>query len=176
MSSKKEQLYICTNCDAQLLKWSGQCPECNSWGSIEKINSEKQQFSDEDSKIDQSSIKDVETKQLNEISKESTNRINTGISELNRVLGGGLVPGSLTLLGGEPGIGKSTMALQLADKLEDVLYVSGEESLGQIKIRADRLNLDSELKLANETEVNSIISAIQKQKPRLAIIDSIQTL
>lgn len=172
-----KKLYCCKNCDAQLLKWSGQCPECDSWGSVEEIDSRKQQFSNENSKIDESSIKEVETKHLDEINKEETNRIDTNLSELNRVLGGGLVPGSLTLLGGEPGIGKSTLSLQVGNLMEDAIYFSGEESLSQVKLRAERLNVNSEqLQFAQTTETNTICNTIDKNNPKLAIIDSIQTL
>lgn len=171
MSNK--QIYHCTNCDSQFPKWTGQCQECEKWGTIEEEGKDPSPENNKETK----NYKTADTSTLEDISKSTTDRDKTKVSELDRVLGGGLVPGSLILLGGEPGIGKSTISLQLANALEDTLYVSGEESLGQIKIRADRLELESnEMQLVNETNANKIVATIEKKDPKLAVIDSIQTL
>ena len=117
------------------------------------------------------------TTSLSEVQSQSVARTKTGVEELDRVLGGGIVPGSLILLGGEPGIGKSTLALQIALTVPNTLYISGEESVGQIKMCADRLGpTSSAIRLANETNIETICAAIAQSKPTLAVIDSIQTI
>jgi DNA repair protein RadA/Sms len=168
---KPRTIFLCSKCDAQYQKWVGRCLECGSWGTIaetaKKIELETVQRS--------SAPAELHT--LASITSESTTRHSTTIPELDRVLGGGLVPGSFTLLGGEPGIGKSTLALQIAASLPNSLYISGEESVGQVKMRATRLGVTSTtLSLANETAAESIIHTITLQKPSIAIIDSIQTM
>lgn len=171
MKKNIQTLYLCNNCDAQFSKWTGRCLECGKWGTIgenpvTKINEEK--------KVEAPTATVVN---LSEIKIEQVARLTTGISELDRVLGGGVVPGSLVLLGGEPGIGKSTLTIQLASSIPNSLYISGEESAGQIKLRADRLQLKNpNLKIANEVNVESIIATIEKEKPSVAIIDSVQTI
>ncbi|MFH1946672.1 MAG: DNA repair protein RadA [Candidatus Magasanikbacteria bacterium] len=172
MSTKSNTIFVCSHCDAQYSKWTGRCLECGKWSTIvEEIN---QKPKAESRKLDYSPAK---TQKLSEIKASDVNRTKTNISELDRVLGGGIVPGSLILLGGEPGIGKSTLAMQLAMALDNVLYISGEESVGQIKLRADRLpTADSRLQLANEVHVETICSTIKQLKPKLVVIDSIQTI
>lgn len=167
-------VYVCSNCDAQYQKWVGRCLECGKWGTIPQTP-----VVNKDSPANESvqKVNATKTVALNEIKGENTPRQPTGIGELDRVLGGGIVPGSLILLGGEPGIGKSTLALQLAGLVSPSLYLSGEESVEQIKLRADRI-FDKKLsfRLGNETSVESICAAIVQEKPALAIVDSIQTI
>ena len=169
---KSNSIFACTNCGAQFQKWVGRCLECGKWGTIEKTqNSALKNDSPEEN------FAPVKTVGLKEIDEAGVARNITGLAELDRVLGGGLVAGSLILLGGEPGIGKSTLALQLAALLPQALYISGEESVQQIKLRADRMKIQSAgLSLANETAVENIIATIKKIKPALAVIDSIQTV
>ena len=133
---KTETIFICKNCDAQYQKWIGRCLECGQWGTIEKTQSSlvKTKNADEN-------FAPAKTVTLDEIDNKNIARIKTGLGELDRVLGGGLVPGSLILLGGEPGIGKSTLAIQLAGLVASTFYLSGEESAQQIKLRADRLKI-----------------------------------
>lgn len=164
-------IFSCSNCSAQYTKWIGRCLECGKWGTIEKTQAALQTNLNSGNEYEA-----IKTTTLDEIQGKNFKRLKTGVEELDRVLGGGLVPGSLILLGGEPGVGKSTLALQLAALLPDALYLSGEESIEQIKLRAERLTLKSPtLKLANVTNIESIIATIQKN-PHLAIIDSIQTV
>jgi DNA repair protein RadA/Sms len=165
-------IFICSHCDAQYTKWVGRCLECGKWSTIEA-----------EAKNKKPNIKKAtaapaaKTVGLHDISKTNMPRSKTNINELDRVLGGGIVPGSLILLGGEPGIGKSTLSLQIAMAVTKTLYTSGEESVQQIHMRAERLNIKNpELRLLNETHVESIIATILKEKPTLAIVDSIQTL
>ncbi len=176
-------VFTCSHCDAQFQKWAGRCLECGKWGTLEKETNHKKQ------KIDTLDLPLAKTTSLADIQEKNIVRVNTNISELDRVLGtstgsaqGGIVPGSLTLLGGEPGIGKSTLSLQLAASVTSTLYFSGEESVEQIKLRADRLfntNLKSEiknLKLSNETNIDIISGTIKKTKPALCVVDSMQTM
>lgn len=165
-------MFSCGNCGAQYQKWVGRCLECGKWGTI---------IEDTHAKIHDTNktqhTKSVETKKLSEISGKDTIRIETHMSELDRVLGGGIVPGSLILLGGEPGIGKSTLSIQLAAAINNTLYISGEESIEQVKMRADRLGIRAaNLRLANETNIETIVATIIEHKPLLAVIDSIQTV
>ena len=175
---KPQQLFDCTNCGAQFQKWAGRCLECGKWGTI----SEEGQIVQTNAKqTEQKKYTTAKTVSLAHITPEMTARVLTQNGELDRVLGGGVVPGSYILLGGEPGIGKSTLTLQIAASIENTLYISGEESVEQIKLRADRIKtpdtkgLES-LLLANETNVEIIVATIQELKPPLAIIDSIQTI
>ncbi len=174
MNKKNNKIFECSHCGAQFGKWTGRCLECGKWGTLEQTTNYGPQTTD---KVQQHAP--AKTKTLTEIKGENVKRINTKLSELDRVLGGGLVPGSLILLGGEPGIGKSTLSIQLAASVSPTLYISGEESIEQIKLRADRIvetqNFAS-LQLANETNVESVSATIKNNKPSLAIIDSIQTL
>ena len=174
--AKKRKRYICNECGYESLKWNGQCPECNSWNTLEETiidpNKEKNK-----AKL----TTDVKVKKISDINITSEDRLNTGFSELDRVLGGGVVPGSLILIGGAPGVGKSTLLLQTANNIakiyDKVLYISGEESERQIKIRADRLeSSDSNLYILAATNLNSILKQIKDLKPDLIIIDSIQTI
>ena len=173
--SKKSSIFYCQSCGTSSSKWLGKCPSCNQWNTfVEERTSKKE--SKKDGYV--SNIKNT-PKLLNEISYSSENRIVTRDKELNRVLGGGIVPGSLILLGGDPGIGKSTLLLQfaLSSKSKKILYVSGEESEKQIKMRAERINKNSEhCYILTETSTNNIFQEIEKIQPDILIIDSIQTI
>lgn len=179
---KNTHLFTCENCEAQYQKWSGRCLECGKWGTIKEATVEASGFSK--SPTDLKKYTPAKTKKLSEVQGHAQPRINTGIEEMNRVLGGGLVPGSFILLGGEPGIGKSTLALQLSESVPNTLYLSGEESAEQIKLRFDRLQTDSKnkksktssLKIGNETNLETIMATIEAEKPTLTVIDSIQTI
>ena len=176
--SKLKSSFYCQNCGAQYAKWQGQCNKCNSWNSIteEFIEVSKKSLWDH-TKSDLSSTKNT-PKSIDEIKIKDEYRIKTNDNEFNRVLGGGIVPGSITLLGGEPGIGKSTLFLQLCLKIKQkVLYVSGEESENQIKIRANRISYSNkDCLIYAENKLENIFSQAEKTKPNLLIIDSIQTL
>ena len=158
-------------------KWLGKCPGCNEWNSFyeEKVSKNNDKLG-----VTGSEKKSCKPLKLNEVIGKSDVRVSTGFEELDRVLGGGLVNGSLVLLGGEPGIGKSTLILQICDKVKGdgkVLYVSGEESAEQIKIRADRLGINNQdLMFLGETDMDVIQTAILEMNPKLVIIDSIQTM
>lgn len=170
---KNKTLFICSHCDAQFQKWTGRCLECGKWGTV------KENFSNSsNSQTNKQNITPpIETESLKDIQTSTIKRLQTGIGEFDQVLGGGLVPGSLILLGGEPGIGKSTLSLHIAQSIKQTLYISGEESVSQIKLRADRLGVIAPtLRLANKTDVDAIVATIVKEKPPLAIIDSIQTI
>ncbi|BAH05208.1 DNA repair protein RadA [Clostridium kluyveri] len=172
---KKKTIFICQQCGYQSPKWLGKCPSCNNWNSmIEELKPTKGACF---SNLGFESM----PKSINDIKSGEHERLDTGIMELNRVLGGGIVRGSITLISGAPGIGKSTLLLQaasnIADKYEKVLYVSGEESEEQIKMRGDRLNsLSNNLYVISETNLDKIESHIEKNKPTFVVIDSIQTL
>lgn len=165
-------IFTCANCSAQFPKWTGRCLECGKWGTIAKS-----QKSTKTAKSESNEYNSIETVSLKKILGKEVKRISTNISELDRVLGGGIVPGSLILLGGNPGIGKSTLALQISMIVANTLYFSAEESVEQIKLRAVRLKQTSEtLELASEPAVEHIIATIKEKKPTLVIIDSIQTI
>ncbi len=172
--AKPSTVFVCSNCGNESSKWFGRCPACNEWNTCyeEKINLKSSGKS--------ASKKTAITVKLDDVKKQDIVRTKTGFDELDRVLGGGLVKGSLTLLGGEPGIGKSTLILQICDKIKgegQVLYVSGEESAQQIKIRADRLGIkNNDIVFLGETDIDVIEDAILKTNPKLVIIDSIQTM
>ena len=176
--SKLKSTYYCQECGAQYSKWQGQCNKCNRWNSIseELIETSKKNLWDH-TKSDLSSSSSV-PKSIDNIKIKDEYRIKTKDNEFNRVLGGGIVPGSITLLGGEPGIGKSTLFLQISLMINQrVLYVSGEESENQIKIRANRISYtNKDCLIYAENKLENIFSQTEKIKPNLIIIDSIQTL
>jgi len=173
--AKASTIFVCNSCGYDSQKWLGKCPSCNQWNTFVEEKVIKSASTKE-----LSIKKSAEVTSLNSIEKKEISRVKSGFSELDRVLGGGFVNGSLTLLGGEPGIGKSTLILQICDKIQGdgkVLYVSGEESGEQIKLRADRLNISNkEIMFLGETDINIIESTIENIKPKLVIIDSIQTM
>jgi len=173
---KTKTLFFCTECGNETSRWQGQCPACGAWNSLAEGLAEKK-------KAPRGAGGAVAAKQtpfrLAEIGAGEEQRFSTGVSELDRVLGGGAVRGSLVLVGGAPGIGKSTILLQLCGKLQSgkVLYVTGEESLRQLKLRAERLGVDSEkLYVLAETELESVVEQAEALNPEMLIIDSIQTL
>ena len=172
---KTKTKYVCQSCGADSPKWLGRCPACNEWNSfVEEV------FVKETIKgVEKSAGKSIKTQSIADVKFTDVKRIDTLSEELNRTLGGGIVPGSMILLGGEPGIGKSTIALQLALRLDRIrtLYVSGEESAEQIKLRAQRLGgMNAACHLLCEISLDTILASIEDFKPELVIIDSIQTL
>ncbi len=177
--TKLATIYSCTKCGAQSSKWAGRCLECGAWGTL--VESVKEEAA---KKMQHSPSAEVIP--FSEINHANWQRIQTGIKEIDQVLGGGIVPGSFILIGGEPGVGKSTLMAQIAVVLakkqsKPVLYCSGEESGEQIKLRLDRILASGEpapssMLFCSETQCEKICSAIQKEKPTLAIVDSIQTI
>ncbi|MCC7401037.1 MAG: DNA repair protein RadA [Chitinophagaceae bacterium] len=178
--SKVKTAFFCQNCGYESVKWLGQCPSCGQWNTFVEELIQKDSVKDNKGWKDYNKDKRInKIISLSEIAGGEEKRIITADPELNRVLGGGMVPGSIILVAGEPGIGKSTLFLQNGLLLKDniVLYISGEESEQQIKMRADRLNLSNEnFYLLTETSVQTIFQEIKKLKPQIVIIDSVQTL
>ena len=175
--SKIKTTFVCNDCGSNFPKWQGQCTSCKSWNSIsEEVILKPKNNSWEKNNFD--NIKTSTPQKISNIVYREEDRLVTLDTEFNRVLGGGIVPGSLILLGGEPGIGKSTLLLQVAIKLPySTLYISGEESQSQIKMRANRMNYESdECYILTEISLESIFKQIEKIKPQILIIDSIQTL
>jgi DNA repair protein RadA/Sms len=174
--AKSKTVFFCQNCGTESPKWIGRCPSCKEWNTyVEELvspeKSSRKSFSENPGRN--------QAKLIQEIRLDESKRTDTTIEELNRVLGGGLVPGSVILLGGEPGIGKSTLALQLGLSLKDqsILYVTGEESLQQIRLRAERIrNKNEKLLILSETSLENILEQLQNIRPSFVIIDSIQTL
>ena len=168
---KTKTVYLCSSCGDDHPKWNGQCPSCNEWGTLSEFKVSK------DRKIiNQKSEKPIDLKSV--YNTPQLERFLTKINEIDRVLGGGILPGSIILLGGNPGIGKSTLALQLLSKLKKIsLYVSAEESKDQVAIRADRLLIDSShVHISSENNIDYILDQCVQLKPSLLIIDSIQTI
>lgn len=176
--TKLKTTFFCQNCGAQFAKWQGQCTSCKSWNTIAEELLQKPDKSDWKTSINSTVNQASKPLKISDIDTTNTPRLNTTDGELNRVLGGGIVPGSLILLGGEPGIGKSTLMLQLALKLPfKTLYVSGEESQKQIKLRAERIHPISDLcYILTETKTQHIFKQIETLEPDILVIDSIQTL
>ncbi|MBO7183214.1 MAG: DNA repair protein RadA, partial [Bacteroidales bacterium] len=175
MASKNKSIYVCSNCGADFAKWMGKCPSCGQWSTIhEEIV--RNTAPGPAGRLIESSGK---PQRLSEVSLGTESRIATSCAELDRVLGGGLVAGSVTLIGGEPGIGKSTLVLQTVLKMSSktILYVSGEESLQQLKLRAERINIDNpNAYFVSETSLESILQHVDNIKPDLLVVDSIQTM
>ena len=176
--AKVKTTFFCQNCGAQFAKWQGQCTSCKSWNTITEELVQKPTTKDWKTGIQHTPNRVSKPLKISEIDTTKTVRMDTTDGELNRVLGGGIVPGSLTLLGGEPGIGKSTLMLQVALKLPyKTLYVSGEESQKQIKLRAERIQpLNDTCYILTETKTQHIFKQIEALDPDVVIIDSIQTL
>ena len=180
MATKNNLLYVCSECGYQSKKWSGKCPDCNSWNTMFEETVIEQTIKIKSNNIKSRLRKPIELQKLTSIDVKQEKRINTGFKELNCVLGGGLVKGSVTLISGSPGIGKSTLLLQVAQfisKYTSVFYFSGEESEKQIKLRANRLNVvNDDIYIISENDVIDIVDLIETSKPGLVIIDSIQTM
>ncbi|MCL2651686.1 MAG: AAA family ATPase, partial [Candidatus Azobacteroides sp.] len=176
---KVKSAFVCSQCGNDSPKWLGKCPVCGEWNTyVEEIIS-KQNSSKESSMLTNYAPQQSKPILLQDVNAGEEIRMDTGDQELNRVLGGGLVPGSLILIGGEPGIGKSTLVLQTVLKLESckILYVSGEESAKQLKLRAERLgNNNGNLYIVCETNLEQVFEHINNLKPDLLVIDSIQTI
>ena len=176
MAKAKKSIYFCQNCGHEESKWLGQCPMCREWNTFveEKVTVSKGTAA-------KNTVREAEVVTLSSVSTDQEDRMQTEIEELDRVLGGGVVPGSLVLVGGDPGIWKSTLLLQVCKRLSDqgrkVLYISGEESLKQIKLRANRMGTFSDhLLLLCETNLETIRQVIEREHPAVAVIDSIQTM
>ena len=177
--AKPKNMYVCSECGYESAKWLGKCPDCSSWNSFsEEIRVEEP--AKKGAAAVSSLMPAAEVSSLSSIDSSEEIRYISGIDELDRVLGGGLVPGSVVLISGDPGIGKSTLMLQMCSplsKMMKILYVTGEESSRQIKLRALRLGVDSEnLLICALNDLNRIISAIDSERPELVIVDSIQTM
>ena len=178
--NSKETVFFCTECGYESKKWLGQCPACHSWNSFSEepvVRSTGSKASSEKTKA-RLAKKPV---RLSDIDANAETRMDTGFPEFSRVLGGGIVPGSLVLIAGDPGIGKSTLLLQTAVSSasggRSVLYISGEESLAQIRLRADRIgHMDGDLRFLSETDLSEIESVIGKERPDICILDSVQTM
>lgn len=179
MAGKSKTTFVCNNCGYEIVRWMGQCPNCSEWNTFEEVAAAPKNTV---SGITRSNLKkslaDAET--LSNINIKNEQRFVTNISELDRVLGGGIVKGSVVLLSGDPGIGKSTILLQICQKIQDklnILYVSGEESAVQIKLRSERLGVSGEnVTILNDTDTQSICEYISATRPDIVMIDSIQTL
>lgn len=174
--AKNKSAFLCEQCGSILSKWAGQCPECQAWNSVIEtlpVTPRANRFAGYSGRVEN------RVKSLVDVGESTTKRIQTGMGELDRVLGGGIVPGSVLLLGGDPGIGKSTLLLQMVAALAarvPSLYITGEESLEQVGMRAHRLNLRLEdIKCLTETDVDQIIARAEEEKPQLMVVDSIQT-
>ena len=178
MAGKTKTIYICSSCGYETPKWLGKCPDCGEWASLEEHV--KQDIVQKSTKGLARTAQSVTSYSIGEIKTDTELRYKTGMKELDRVLGGGIVKGSLVLLSGDPGIGKSTILLQICKELGKklkVLYVSGEESYSQIKLRADRLKVSADnLYILCETDIEAICEHIRSTEPDLVIIDSIQTM
>ena len=178
MAKGKKSVFFCQNCGHEEAKWLGQCPACKEWNTFveERIDS----GITKGTTVAARAVHEAKVVPLTEVTADDDTRSETGIKELDRVLGGGIVPGSLVLVGGDPGIGKSTLLLQVCQRMaqmKKILYISGEESQAQIKLRANRMgNFTSGLLLLCETNLGIIRSVIEKERPELVIIDSIQTM
>lgn len=166
-------VFTCSNCDAQFPKWQGRCPECGQWGTV----AESVPVTEDRRAVTGKPMKSVA---FSDVTGGQAERLAVGIGEVDRVLGGGIVPGSLILLGGDPGIGKSTLVLQIAAAVAshgDVLYVSGEESAAQVKLRLDRLTPHGgKIRFLGETNVETIVATVDHEKPAMVVVDSIQTM
>ena len=177
MATKSKTVFVCGECGYETPKWVGKCPGCGEWNTmVEHIEKPSPVGRAKPAPVGMSRV----PKQLSQVDTGDEIRFDTGMGELDRVLGGGIVIGSVTLIGGEPGIGKSTILLQLCgevSKTKNVLYVTGEESVRQIKLRAVRLNVpEDNISLVAESDVDEICGLIESMKPDLVVIDSIQTM
>jgi len=167
---KDKSIFVCESCGQEYLKWQGRCDNCGGWNSLKELRlpaKTGQKF------LPLSAAKPLK---LAQIKGEKTTKLKTGIEEWDRVLGEGMVKGSMILLGGDPGIGKSTLVMEVAERVGESLYISGEESLSQLKLRAQRLKIKNKITFLQETNVDAILQVLEGQLPHLLVIDSIQTL
>ena len=173
---KAKTVFFCTECGSESPRWSGRCTVCGAWNSMVEQAAERPSKNSKMSRVKAS----VKVSRITDMQADEEIRFSTGMGELDRVLGGGAVKGSLVLVGGAPGIGKSTLMLQICQQLgkfAKVLYVSGEESTRQLKLRAERLRVDSEnLFVLSETRLGDVLECVQQEQPDILIVDSIQTL
>ncbi|MFA9374572.1 MAG: AAA family ATPase, partial [Poseidonibacter sp.] len=178
MAKKKTSLFECQHCGEQATKWLGKCPNCGSWDSFIELNADQQEVLKQTSKVVNTSSK---AQSITQIKQDNVQRFTSNNDEFDLVLGGGIVPGSLTLIGGSPGVGKSTLLLKVAGSIaksgKKVLYVSGEESAGQIKLRANRLDANhDDVYLLSEIKLEEIQDELLRDNYEVVIIDSIQTI
>ncbi|HEX9959359.1 MAG TPA: ATPase domain-containing protein, partial [Pyrinomonadaceae bacterium] len=183
MAKNPATIHVCQNCGHQARKWLGKCPDCGEYNTFveERFRPSAQAVGKGSTISNLRLVRETKPISYGEIESQDDARTSSGIDEFDRVLGGGIVPGSLVLIGGSPGIGKSTLVAQVADKLSasgmKVLYISGEESERQIKMRGERLGLNAEnLFLLPETNLEAILAETDKMKPDIIIVDSIQTV
>ncbi len=178
--AKKKSTFVCRSCGYETSGWMGKCPSCQEYNTFDEVKETHAMPSDAKPSLKAGWIAERGTSKLSEVSRETEPRFSSGITELNRILGGGFVEGSMTLVGGDPGIGKSTLLMQVCGAVEvtgEILYVSGEESKSQIRMRADRLGVARDsISLCSQTSFEHISELITERKPSLCIIDSIQTL
>ena len=181
MAKKTTTRYVCQACGYESVQFYGKCPNCGAWNQMEEERLYGKTIAHPETRVGQANSSRMKPQKLAAVKGEDTPRIQTQLGELNRVLGGGVVQGSLVLIGGDPGIGKSTLMLQVSAELHQsagpVLYVSGEESMHQIKLRADRLGFEgADFHVYAETDMAAIQDAIYDLQPRFVVIDSIQTM
>lgn len=178
--AKVKTAYVCTDCGAESSQWQGQCQACKAWNTLKEFKVSPAKKSSGGASKGYSGETDNHVKSINDVDLSEVPRIESGMSELDRVLGGGIVPGSVVLIGGDPGVGKSSILLQVMCHLSTqhkVLYVTGEESLQQVASRAKRMQLpDEHLRLFTETDVEAITLASEKERPKVMVVDSIQTM
>ena len=180
-SKKKKVEWVCSECGGTTLKWAGRCPHCGEWNTLQEFTVETGAGARYSDSRHRGLVAASKVLDLNDVQAQEIPRVVTGFSEFDRVMGGGLVPGGVSLLGGDPGIGKSTLLLQVMNRLVQLgvgsLYVSGEESPGQIAMRAKRLGIDPKgMRLMSEIQLENIEATLLSEKPQFVVIDSIQTL
>ena len=176
MAAKQKTIYCCTECGNETPNWAGKCPACGAWNTLTEV---KLEAAGAKSRAVRPGRSEPAAKKISELDTTAEIRFSTGISEFDRVLGGGAVVGALVLVGGAPGIGKSTLLLQMCGKIDAnrrVLYITGEESERQLKLRATRLGVDGDIYVLAETDIDSIVACIEEVSPDVVIIDSIQTV
>lgn len=178
--AKNKSAYVCTDCGAEHSQWQGQCQTCHAWNTLKEFKVATTKSAKASAPSGYSGTTDNQVQSINDVDLAEVPRITSGMSELDRVLGGGIVPGSVVLIGGDPGVGKSSILLQVMCFLstqQNALYVTGEESLQQVANRAKRMQLpDDKLRLFTETDVEAITLAAQKELPKIMVVDSIQTM
>ncbi len=178
--AKVKSAYVCTECGAEHGQWQGQCQACKAWNTLKEIKLGAAKSKSSKASAGYAGASDNQVKAIHEVNLDEVPRISSSMSELDRVLGGGIVPGSVVLIGGDPGVGKSSILLQVMCELStqmQVLYVTGEESLQQVAMRAKRMQLpDEKLRLLTETDIELVSTAAQKEVPKVMVVDSIQTM